>query len=156
MVAGSKTASTELVNVITRDNLATEYRAIFMGIPEAQDDDGAAFILDALNATSLDDFNAESKLPSLDSLAPAKLKVESLVRRPSDIEGGIGWYLVVDAVDLSSGEMVRFQTSAAKPMAVLARIHQLGKLPAIIAVEKRAEATRSGMHPLQVTVSAWS
>lgn len=123
-------------------------------IPMATDDDGLGILLDALNADDVDDFNDESKLPSLDSIAPAVIKVTEATRRESDLGGIMPWYLILDVVDTTTGEALRVQTSAAKPMAVIANLYSKGRLPALLEISKREKATQRGMHPLQVKVLA--
>ena len=152
MPTPAKRGGNTVARVITRDNLIAEYTKILESIPEAQDDDGVGFILDVLNAETVDDLNREDSLPSLDSLAPCRLKFLDVVRRPSDLENGMPFYLVVDAMDTRTGEAIRFQTSAGTPMAVIASRWQRGQWPFVASFTKKAEATKGGYHPLQVKV----
>jgi hypothetical protein len=139
---------------ITRENLVQEYTRILETIPLAEDGDGIGIILDALNSTDVDSFNAEDNLPSLDSLAPATIKVTDVVRRESTMQGMMPWYLILDVVNVATGEALKVQTSAAKPMAVIARIYSLGRIPAILEISRKTKATKGGMFPLQVKVLA--
>ena|ERR1700761_1081463 len=130
------------------------FTEIVNSIPEA-DDDGSGILLGALMAEDWMDLNRPTgKLPSLEDITPAALLItRDITRHVSDIEGGLPFYLVCDAVNLTTGEPVRFQTSSKVPTIKIAKLYALDALPARVATSKAKTATRGGFHPLDLTVT---
>lgn len=115
-------------------------------------EDGLDVALRVMNATNWEDVNlGDSGLPQSKDLVGKSIRVERLERHESDKDGALPWYLVVDGT-LDNGRPIRFSTGAAVIMAQLAKLHALGKLPAIVTIT--ATQTRSGQQALQLRVDA--
>lgn len=134
------------------DALMAQFAPVLESIPWDADDNGEGILSRMLNAEKWEDLNATGKLPAFRDLAPCRLKVESISKRESDIGGKMPVYLMVDCVNLATGEKLRAQTSAGQPFLAMAMLHHLGNLPAVIEVKFADKVTRSGFKPLNVTV----
>lgn len=128
---------------ITPEKALAAYAGMIMAIPEAPESDGSEIIAAILMATSIDELQGTSKLPAGKELVGKTLRIDGITRFQSDIEGGLGHYLVVDATDTGSGEVIKWQTSAGALMATLVKLHFSDAFPAI--VEITSSTTRSGM-----------
>lgn len=149
------TTTGEVQVPVTRDSALAGYGALIMAIPEAEASDGSEMIADILMATTWEQLNEDSKLPSFDDLAPMTFRVNDITRAPSDIAGGLGWYLLVDCHTAERGDF-KVQTSSGVPMAKLIKLYFMGAFPASVSISRAEKATRNGMHPLNLTVNAVS
>lgn len=145
----------EVVVPVTRERALAQYPEMVTMIPEAEVSDGSEMVADVLMATSWEQLNDEAKLPSFEDLAPASFRVNAVTRAVSDIEGGLGFYLLVDC-QRQDGTTFKAQTSSAIPMAKLTKLFLLGALPAVVTVSKAQKATRGGKFPLNLHVDAVS
>lgn len=134
------------------DALLAQFAPVLESIPWDVDDNGEGMLSRMLSAEKWEDLNVVSKLPAFRDLAPCRLKVEAIAKRESDIGGKIPVYLMVDCINLDTGERLRAQTSAGQPFLAMAMLHHLGNLPAVIEVRFSDKVTRSGFKPLNVTV----
>lgn len=142
-MATNNAATTGTVAVpVTPDKALEMYRGMVTAIPEAPESDGSELIAQILMSTDISDSMETSGLPAGKDLIDRRLRVESVLRYPSDMEGGLGWYLVADATDVDTGEQVRFQTSAGSLMAWLVKLHFSDAFPAVI--QPTATETRKG------------
>lgn len=141
-----------LAEPLSREVILAQYSAVLEEIPFAEDDGGLSIIANILTATTWEELNRENELDNLQDFVGKRVKVIKLERRISDIEGGMPWYLMVDAIDADTGELVKINTSAGSPMAKLAMLHHFGNLPALVKVTKAEKATKAGFFPLDVDV----
>lgn len=139
---------------ITREVLLAQYGDILQEIPMAEDGDGFGIIVDILNATSWEDLNRDAEMDDMRDWVGKRIKVTNMIRRESTLDNGMPWYLIVDAVDVKSGELVKINTSSGSIMAKLAMLHHWGNIPAVMTVTKAEKATKAGFHPLDVTIEA--
>jgi hypothetical protein len=152
MAAARKNTGKALAEPVSREVLLAQYGALLEQIPLAQDDDGFGLIKDILTATNWQELNRESELDNLQKYVGKTLKIIGMERRVSEIEGGMPWYLMVDAIDVASGELIKLNTSAGTPMAKMTMLHKFNNLPALVKITKTDKATRSGFYPLELEV----
>lgn len=147
--------------VWTRSQVEVAASALLESIPDMVDDDGSGIYGRLLDAQDWEDLNSESKLPAGKDLVGKRLRVGAIGKRPSDMvaEDGdpgfrLDFYLVIDSVDTATGEMIRWQTSAPGLVLPLAKLHQFGKLPAIVYITQAEKPTKRGFRPINLTVLA--
>lgn len=122
-------------------------------LPDAEDSDGSEIIARILQAESWDQTDVQGSLPDAEAMIPyGMIRVDRIGKKPSDIEGSLPFYLVVDGVALSTGEVITFQTSSRTVTAQLIRQHQLNALPVVGSIHKAEKKTRSGFYPLDFKV----
>jgi hypothetical protein len=160
---GSEVATTRPSSPVPADRatVVAQIKNLLDLVPDAPDDDGSAIMARLLSADTWEDLNAQGSLPSAKDLAPAQLRVTGIVKRLSDLEGEddatgirLDHYLVVDAVDVNTGEAVRWQSSAPGVVLPLAKLHVWGKLPAVVRLYKAEKKTRRGFTPINLEVQA--
>lgn len=149
-------ATTEVAGVVippVSDATMALFAQMAVGIPEA--DDGGAYeniVLQLLNATDVDGLNAPWDTSDAEKLANHRLKIESVQRRPSDFNAGLGLYLVVKGVDMGTGETFVWSTGSISVVAQLARAHFLEKFPVIAELIISDTPTKNGYRPQRLNV----
>jgi hypothetical protein len=146
-------ASARIVSA-SRAELEGVFHDMLEAVPDAVDDDGFGIIAGLLEAEDWEGLNRESKLPDAVDQAGKQLKWTDVSKRPSDLGEGLPYYLIIDAVNVATGEAVKFQTSAPGVVIPAIKLQQWGKLPALCQIEKSAKPTKAGFYPLNVTVLA--
>jgi hypothetical protein len=152
-VATKNTAKPTAQVARTREQIIAEYPEMIFAIPEAAADDGSGIIAQALGASTWQALNEESEsLPNAEDMIGVEQSIETLERRQSDLDSGLGWYLVVGATNVTTGEFVQWQTSSGSVMAKLVKLSQLSVLPATVKVYRVDKATKAGFYPLDLRV----
>jgi len=154
MAATETTSTTPALPTEGRAELTAQYARLLDEIPWAADDDGSSIILDLLAATTWEQLNTGGKLPKLETFVGQTLKVLSVEKRASEIEGGMPVYLELLVQAGGKGEPVKVQTSAGSVMVKLTMLHHFGNLPALVLVTKAEKKTRAGFYPLDITIQA--
>lgn len=97
-------------------------------IPDFVPGGGADIIAQLLNATTLGDLDAPwsggRKMP----VGPLMF-ITGLQKAPSDFDGGLPFYLVVETMSPSSGDVKEFTAGGTMVVAQLVRAHVLDELP---------------------------
>lgn len=137
----------------TRETAVEKFTELVTMIPEGGDDDGSGIILDILNATDWADLNREAELPDARDMAGRDLVFTDATRHVSTIDGGLPFYLIVNAVDKETGEAVRFNTSAGSIITKLAKLWQLGCWPFRGVISATTKPTRAGFYPLDLAIT---
>lgn len=138
------------VAVPPREVALAKFAELVMAFPEG-DDDGTGIILDILNATDWEDLKeSKSELPDARDMVGRDLIFTEATRHVSTIEGGLPFYLIVNAVDRKSGELVRFNTSAASVITKLGKLYALECWPFRGKITKADKPTKAGFYPLDL------
>lgn len=129
---------------------AAQFAQMLTAIPPI-DTEGLAddILLSILNADTLDALNASGTYPT-DDLDQKILEIESIERGESTIDGGLGWYLLVHAVLIESGEAITFSTGSRTICAQLVKAFTMGELPARVVFERAKTPTAAGFYPQQL------
>ena len=112
---------------------------------------GDSYLADTINnAESGDDLFAASELDAVEDHLDETLTIRSIVGvRNSDFEGGLGVYLIVEAVTLD-GEALRLAVGQSDPLAKIVKLHELEQLPWPVAFERSKKPTKSGFYPINL------
>lgn len=143
----------DVLNGLTPQQL-DQFRDMARMLPAA-DGDGAARIVAQLLAA--DDLLALNKPWGSDSsaeLAGKMLEIRGATYRESDFTDGLGVFLVVDAVDLNTGEPIVFTTGSSSVVAQIVAAHARGWLPAVARLVKSERPTTNGYYPLHLEFQA--
>lgn len=131
------------------------FTAMVSAIPGPEDYDPNENLARILQATTWEELSDDQdSLPSGRDMAGRTLLVEKIVRHASTMQDGPGWYLVADAVDVNTGERVKFQTSAGELMAVLVKLHWSDAFPARLTI--RTARTSAGRDVVKIAVEGAS
>lgn len=129
MTATDKRKSGDVVQRPTGLAMLSQFSELVTQVPVAADDDGSGIIARILEADTVDALAEDDGLPSSKDLAPFTVMVQQVTRRPSDHPSNTGFYLIVDGVITSTGQVIKFSAGGEQTVAMLAKLHQLGALP---------------------------
>jgi hypothetical protein len=149
-------ATTEVTGVVVpvvSDATMALFAQMAVNIPEA-DDGGAyeAIVLTLLQADDVDGLNAPWDTSKAEALAGHRLRIETITRRPSDFNAGLGLYLVAQGTDMNTGEKFTWSSGSVSVVAQLARAHFLNAFPVIAELIISDTPTKSGFRPQRLQV----
>lgn len=137
---------------VSRAAILDAFTSLVLSVPEAPEGDIADLLGPIVNATDWEHLNPLDKLPSSKDLVGHSLRVESIRRVVSDKDSLTGFYFLASGNDINTGEVLKFTAGGEQSMAVLAKLHTLGNLPAV--VKFTPVSTRSGNDAINCTVEA--
>ena len=142
---------------IVSGELLTRFEALAVRIPESDDSQAYEDIVSQiLGATGVDGLNAPWDTSKAATLNGHRLRIESMTRRASDFQEGLGIYLVIKGTDLGTGERFTLTIGSVAVLAQLAQIHALGGLPAIVELIVADKLTKNGFRPIHLKVLSLS
>ena len=128
------------------------YEAMIADVPDAGGE-GMDAILQALaTATDIRDLDAPWRSGNLESFLNTPIVVTGIRKLPSDYDGGLPYFLVVDAGVRASGELVTITTGAVSVVAQLVKAHGLDAFPLTVVPRRADRPSRSGFYPLHLEV----
>jgi hypothetical protein len=117
-------------------------------VPDAEEGGGLERILEAIaQAQSVADLDAPWRTHDAEQLAELPLTIRGITKAPSDYAGGLPWFLIVDAINETTGEAITFTTGSVNIVAQLVRTYTLGGFPCRARVVIPTKATRNGFFP---------
>lgn len=96
----------------------------------------------ALRADTVEDIFAEEGTIATKDYVGIPIQVNGVKLNEGELEGEPSVYMLVEALNLNTGEVVILNTGAPNIMAKLYRLHQLEKLPIKVAVKEAAPGRR--------------
>lgn len=128
--------------------LIQQFAAMVTVVPDTEGGNGEGIIAAILESTSLDDLDApwttKREIPT-DRI----LHMIGITKTPSDYGGGLPFYVVVDTVMPSTGEIKQYTCGAAPVVAQLVKAHVNGLFPfsgQIVEVESKANQGWKSKH----------
>lgn len=118
--------------------LAAEFDGMLATVPYKAGDGLANILRQIAGATDVRDLDAPWRTEAMQRLNGIPIVVSDLRRAPSDYDGGLAWFLIVDAVVRATGERITFTTGAVSVVAQLAKAWALGAFPVTV-IPRRAE-----------------
>lgn len=100
-----------------------------------------------LNAESWEQLSDPWESTNAEKLRGKRLRVDSLMRRPSTYPGGLGIFLIVKGVDLGTGEAIVWTTSSQAVIAQLVRAYARGWIPCVCEMVIADRPTERGFYP---------
>lgn len=121
----------------------------------SEDGGGYERILDAiLAAESWEALSDPWEATNAEKLRNRRLRIESIMRRPSQFAGGLGMFLVVKSVDTKTGEALVWTTSSLSIVAQLVRAYCLKAFPLVAEVVIADRPTEAGFYPQHLRILA--
>lgn len=151
MATNTKAAPGTDVAVYSED-LLTALAPLLDSVPWRATGDGSEMALRILEADSWEDLNDGGKMPSVQSLAPCRLKVTAVSKAESDLEGGFPVYLILEGTNLTTGQPLLAQTGAGQVFLKLVKLAAFDALPAVVQITRSDKATAAGFYPLNLIV----
>lgn len=119
-----------------------------MAVPESGEGGMASILLAIAQATDPLDVDAPWRTSDLTSLVNIPLRISGVRRAPSDFDGGLGWFLIVDAANIATGELVTITAGAVAVVGQLVKLHALDAFPVDV-VPRESPSKTPGRSPSQ-------
>jgi hypothetical protein len=140
-------------NSATRElEVMRSFAEMAAAIPTDDGDPTARILGQVLSAGSVEALNDPWETEDTAKLLGRVITVSSLKRQESTLEGGLGMYLVVTAVDTNTGETLTFTTGSVSVVAQLVKAHALGALPLKCELVQSDRPSKNGRHPQHLKV----
>jgi len=134
-------------------HLVAQFAEMAMALPETESDGGAGIIEAILNAVDVKATNKIWDARDIESLSGVSLVIESASRSISDYKGGLGVFLVVQAVREDTGEPVTFTTGSLSVVAQIVKAWAGEELPLRCTPTPADRPAKSGYVPWHLTVA---
>lgn len=128
------------------------YEAMIADVPDAGGEGMDAILRSLATATDVADLDAPWRSGNLEAFLNMPLVVTGIRKLPSDYDGGLPYFLVVDAGVRATGELVTITTGAVSVVAQLVKAHQLDAFPLTVIARRADRPSRSGFYPLHLEV----
>ena len=131
--------------LIIRPDVVAAYEAMAQSIPLAGADGYESILLQIIQADDPAALDAPWRADGLKAFIGHPLEVRGLRRMESEFAGGLPFFLIVDAVDLETGEVVTVTTGAVSIVAQLAKAFSLGAVPGWRVIPREADRPSSSV-----------
>lgn len=159
MTSSQPTATRGTVVPATGDPLALDpamveaYSSMLASVPDSGGDGMEGILQQLLEAGDASELDAPWRSAGLELYRNTPLVIRSIRKVPSEFEGGLPWFLVLDAAVLGSGELVTITTGAVSVVAQLARAWAMGALPLKVIPRQSDRPSKSGYYPQHLEVA---
>ena len=114
----------------------------------SEDGSGMERIIEQLlSAESWEELSEPWESTDAQKLRGKRLRIDGIMRRPSQFQGGLGIFLVVHSTDVGTGERIVWTTSAQAVIAQLVRAYAQGWLPCLAEMVIADRPTERGFYP---------
>jgi hypothetical protein len=132
--------------------VVASYESMLASIPDAGEG-GYERILELIaQADDPAELDAAWRTDDLANLAGIPLTIRSISKAPSDFQGGLPWFLIIDAVNEVTGEKLTVTTGAVSVVAQLVRAFAIGALPLRARPVVSERPTSKGYYPQHLEV----
>jgi len=136
-----------------RDDLVDTYTTMMLAVPEAGGE-GMDNILDQLaRATTVAQLDQPWRSGGLGDYRDRPIIITGMRRMPSDYTGGLGWFLVLDIVDPSTGETAVVTTGSMSVVAQLVKAWVMDAFPLAVIPRLSRKPTKDGFYPQHLDIA---
>lgn len=129
-----------------------QFNQMVIMLPEVESDGGASMITQILNTVDVQELDAPWDTKDPEKLVDLLIHITDARRAPSDFAGGLGQFLVLDAVIAASGEQVTFTTGSVMVVAQVVKAFVLDALPLACVLRKSERPTADGFYPQHLEI----
>lgn len=146
-MSGKDVATTATIDVAKREAITAKLVEMAATVP-GQEGDGLVNIIEQLlAATSVDELDAPWNSAGLERYIGKTIRIDRIQQAESRYRDGVPFYLLAFGVDLATGEVVTFTTSAQAVIVQLLLAHCKGWFPWIVVPSESNEPTEAGYYP---------
>ena len=139
--------------VIIPNESVAAFAAMAADIPEAGDGGYEGILAQLLTTDDPSALDAPWRSDGLREYLDRRLRIDGLRRMESEYESGLPFFLIVQASDLETGEVITLTTGAVSVVAQLVRAWSLGLIPGWRVIPRQSErASKSGFYPQHLEV----
>ena len=134
----------------TTTTTLTAVEAIIATIPSADSDPTERMVEFILSQPAEKWDELWAGLPSIRDYKGRVITVRNIRVRPSDFEGGVGVYFILDALDVETGQDKLISCSSQMAMVQLLALYRDKRLPATVEVVEKEKKTARGFLPIHL------
>jgi len=141
-------------HLLTRaEEMGLDLGPALMNVPEAGDEGELSILRQIMSATSVAELDSPWTAEGLAVYADRIIRVDAIRRAPSDFEDGLGWYLLLDIIDMDKdGERHTITTGSLSVCGQLIKAHALGALPLAVIPRRAKRPSRRGYFPMHLEI----
>ena len=148
----SNKAAGTMVAVSPQEQQIALFKQFLADVPEIDEGGYENILNNLMNAGSIYDLDAPWKADSLANYKDRAINITGVRQAPSDFQDGFGVYLVVDLIDLETGEHASVTTGAVSIVAQLARAATLDAFPLMVIPRVASKPTKKGFYPQHLEI----
>jgi hypothetical protein len=134
--------------VVIPNEAVAAFAAMAASIPEAGDGGFEGILAQLLVTADPAALDAPWRSDGLTEYLDRRLVIQGLRRMESEFDSGLPFFLIVQAADLETGEVVTLTTGAVSVVAQLTRAWDLGLIPGWRVIPRQADRpSKSGYYP---------
>lgn len=127
--------------------LVAQFVEMAMVVPSEDGSGMERIVAQLLSAESWEQLSDPWESTNAEQLRGKRLRIDSVMRRPSQYKGGLGIFLVVKGVNLGTGEAIVWTSSSAAIIAQLVRAYAKGWIPCVCEIVIADRPTEAGYYP---------
>lgn len=148
-------SSTEIVlkttgEIATPDSINEYLSRIVEKLPDQDEGDAYGILAQIINSDGLEDLDSPWQSAGMKQYDGYAVEIRSIKKMPSDIPGGLDWYLLCEGVVLETGEYKAFSTSASAVLAQLLVAWDRGYFPYRCYIRIAKKPTKKGFYPMHL------
>lgn len=119
-------------------------------LPDQDEGDAYGILAQIINAESLEDLDSPWQSAGMKAYDGYAVEIRSIKKMPSDIPGGLDWYLLCEGIVMETGEYKAFSTSASAVLAQLLVAYDRGYFPYQCYIRIAKKPTKKGFYPMHL------
>jgi hypothetical protein len=147
--------STEIVikrtgEVADVDSINAYLSRIVESLPDQDEGDVYGILAQIINSETLEDLDSPWQSAGMKAYDGYAVEIRSIKKMPSDIPGGLDWYLLCEGIILETGEYKAFSTGASAVLAQLLVAWERNMFPYRCYIRISKKPTKKGFYPMHL------
>ena len=128
------------------------YESMIASVPEAGGEGMEAILAIIAQAGDTADLDAPWRAAGLKEYLNVPLVITGIKRMPSEYDGGLPWFLVIEGAVRATGEKLTVTNGSAGVVAQLVKAWQLGAFPLTVVPRESKRPTSKGYYPQHLEI----
>jgi hypothetical protein len=134
----------------TPDSINAYLSRIVEQLPDQDEGDAYGILAQIINSEGIDDIDSPWQSAGMKKYNGYAVEIRSIKKMPSEIPGGLAWYLLCEGIVMESGEYKAFTTSASAVLAQLLVVWDRGLFPYQCYIRIAKKPTKKGFYPMHL------
>jgi hypothetical protein len=140
------------VATITDQALLQQFAEMAVMIPADIGGGTEDILRKVLSATTWDELDEPWETSQVEDILGKRLKITSVVRRPSTLKGGLGVFLVIHLTDIRTGQEYVKTTGSVSVVGQIAAAYARGWMPILVEWCRAERPSQNGFYPQHLKV----
>lgn len=147
-----KAATGEIVLSANAIAVREQFQTMAMTLPPLDDDGALGIVAQIMNASSVEDLDSAWDTVEAEELLGVKQIITNARYAMSDYEDGLGIFLVIDAINVATGEAFIWTTGSVSVVAQIVKAHHAGWFPLACILQQAKKPTKDGNFPQHLAI----